>query len=152
MKLIDILKQSALGGLFAIAAIGSSVLGYWAQDRDLPVQSKLVEVIAPAYPGGKLLVRWQVFRDRACSATKQELILDVGSVRWILPETHFSAPPGQMGWDTFVSQSELPKEIPVGEASLRVSISYQCNPVHAIWPITNNIPDAHFTILPAPKK
>lgn len=147
-----LIKRAALGVLFTIAAAGSATIGYWVQDRDLPVQSKLIEVIAPAYQGGKLLVRWQVFRDRACSALKQEVVLDAGNVRYILSEVRYPGPPGPLGFDTFISQSELPKEIPVGDATLRVSLTYVCNPVHVIWPLINTIPDTHFTILPKPPK
>lgn len=125
------------------------VLGYWTQDRALPVESRFVDVVGPVRPGGPLLVRWVVNRKRACGATKQELVIDIGGVRWVLPTHFFPAPPGPMGPDTYISQTPIPAEVPTGAASLRVNLAYTCNPVQSIWPVQDtSIAPIPFDIVP----
>ena len=145
------MKRFWLASAFSVAAGAASVLGYWAQQRELPVQSKVIEVVGPAHPGGKVLVRWAVYRDSSCATTKQELAIDVNGLRWVLKAIYYKQAMGPMGFDNFVSQTELPADIPTGEARLRVSLAYVCNPLHTIWPVINQVPDIPFTITPRPK-
>lgn len=146
------MRRFLLALLFSALAIASTTVGYWTQQRDLPVQSKVIEVVGPTYPGGRLLVRWQVYREDSCAATKQEIIIDAGNVRWVLKAIYFPQPPGGPGFDNFISQTELPSDIPLGDATLRVSIAFVCNPVHLLWPVVNRIPDIPFTVIPRPKE
>lgn len=136
--------------VFASVALGwSGLLGYWMQDRALPVDSHFVEVVGPVHRNGRLLIRWDVFRLRACQATRGDIVLDAGGVRWVLAEQHFPDPPGPMGKDGYVSQTPLPEGIPVGRARLHVSLSYVCNPTQYLFPIRDpSIPEIPFDILP----
>jgi hypothetical protein len=144
------ITRIALSALLMAAAVFASVFGFWFQARTLPVQSRVVEVLGPAYPGGKLLVRWKVYRAESCAADKQELIFDVDGLRWVLIETHFQTAPGPLGFDEYTTQTPLPADLPVGIATLRVSLSYVCNPVHKLWPVVDRIPDIPVKILARP--
>lgn len=144
------MKRMAITLLFAVVLAATAIMGFWTQSRNLPVQSQFVDIVGPAHPGGKLLVRWQVFRERSCKATKQELIIDIAGVRWIVAKQEFSAAPGPMGFDQFVTQTELPRDIPIGIAVLRVVLAYQCNPVHMLWPVIDRSPDIPFVISAVP--
>lgn len=141
------MKHFFLALILSVGAIIATAVGYWTQSRDLPVESRMIEVVGPVYRGGKLLVRWQVYRSRACHATKTEFVIDVGGVRWTMSERVYESPPGPLGLDTFISQTDVPEGIPAGLATLRVIFSYMCNPVHRIWPVVNNMPDMPIFIL-----
>lgn len=140
------MRRFLLACLFSAAAIGSTTGGYWVQDRDLPVQVEFKEIVGPTRPGGKLRVRWQVYRDRLCATTKQEIIIDMGNSRWVLPAQFSPQPLGGLGFDAFISQTDLPPDIPPGDASLRVVLSYVCNPLHMAWPVVNRLPPIRFRI------
>jgi hypothetical protein len=136
--------------LVSLIAFWAGLVGFWAQDRREPVRGKAVEVLAPVYPGGRLLVRWDVERERACSATRQELIIDVKGVRWFISQQFYSGPAGPMGRDSFITQTAIPSDIPIGAARLRVVIAYVCNPTHYLWPITAASAEVPFDIVARP--
>jgi hypothetical protein len=144
--MIRLLKALVMATGVSVAAVA----GFWTQDREIPVQSKAVEIVGPVYPGGKVLVRWNVFRERACRATRQDLVIDVNSLRWIVASMSFDGPPGPLGFDTYVTATALPIDIPTGPAVLRVTLTYKCNPIHDFWPVVSQTPDIPITILPRP--
>jgi hypothetical protein len=138
--------------LLVICASLGAVIGLWAADRTIPVRrTARVVVMGDAHPGGKLLLRWKVTRDRSCASTKQEVIVESNTgVRWPLPQQlRLLAAPGPVGVrDVFVTQTELPEEIEPGPALLRVVLTYECNPIHKLVPITDIVPDVPFLISP----
>lgn len=132
--------------LLSLIAFWSGLVGFWVQDRAVPVKGKAVDIVGPVYPGGRLLVRWNVHRDRACAATRQELIVDVQGVRWLIAAQTYSGPAGPLGDDSFITQTPLPADIPTGAATMRVTLSFVCNPIHRLWPIVSTAPDLPFRI------
>jgi hypothetical protein len=106
-----------------------AILGLLARDRELPVRRlATIEVVGTAQPRRKLRIRWTVMPDRACAATKQEFIVDTGSMRWILPQRVSMLPEPVGVIDTFITQMELSLDVPPGPARLRVLFAYVCTP------------------------
>lgn len=136
--------------LVSLIAFWAGLVGFWVQDRTAPVSGKAVEIVGPVHPGGRLLVRWNVHRERACGATRQELIIDVQGVRWLIAAQSYAGPAGPLGEDSFITQTPLPPDIPTGAAKLRVTLSYVCNPVHRLWPIVATTPEVPFEITARP--
>lgn len=145
-----VLSYAMTGAVFALVSFWAGLTGYWTQDRAVPVRGKAVEIIGPTYPGGRLLIRWDVVRERACSSTRQELIIDAQGTRWLIQPQTYAGPAGPLGPDSFVTQTALPPDIPEGPARLRVTLAYTCNPVHRIWPVVATSPEVDFEITARP--
>jgi hypothetical protein len=101
----------------------SAVLGYWAQDRSLPI-TVLSEVAEPDVFDGK-------------------------RTRHRLPTEEFLTAPGPVGLDEFAIPIEITKAMAGGKAHYRSVRSYYCNPLQRIltWPIIVIPPDAEFEIV-----
>lgn len=118
-----------------VIATGVQVFA-WAADREVPVQAEILGIVGPTHPCGTLRVRIRVFRLKTFSATKQQIVLDAGGQRWIIPAENFPSPAGEIGKpDEFVTQTAIPCEIRLGEAELRIQNSFAMNPVHYFWPV-----------------
>lgn len=123
-----------IGFVFAIAA-------YWAMDRDPPFHMGSYTVFNAAR-GNTLFVNADVQRDisRGCTATFSRYIFDSKRVRHDLGGGAYMGAagiaamehdaPGQLRIAVIV-----PPGAAIGRAQLITSIEYQCNPVHALWPI-----------------
>jgi hypothetical protein len=141
-----VIKTLVMTCAIAVAAVA----GYWTQQRGLPVASKAIEVMGPVFPGGKVVVRWQVYRTMACRVGRQDLIIDINSLRWVVASQTFEGPPGPLGFDTYMTATPVPADLPIGNALLRVILNYECNPIHRFWPIVDRTPNIPIVILPGP--
>jgi hypothetical protein len=128
----------------------SAVLGYWAQDRSLPI-TVLSEVAEPERVRTEdiLRVRYQLRRHRMCSVILEQDVFDGKRTRHRLPTEEFLTAPGPVGLDEFAIPIEITKAMAGGKAHYRSVRSYYCNPLQRIltWPIIVIPPDAEFEIV-----
>lgn len=135
---------------FTLIGLGltAGMLGVWLGDREPPtVSAKLEPVVLRVPPGGNLNVRYSVYRTRSCPLRVERLLIDSQNVRYVLPATEFSAAPGPLGEDSYISMVPLPQGISEGTAHYRAITIYKCNPLHSIWPIVVTAPDVEFYVV-----
>lgn len=131
----------------AFAAIIGGVLGRWISDREPPTFIRRVEVLlVNPVPGGEVHVRYHVVRDRACATKVERVLFDAQQLRIPLPSREFSTSPGPVGEDSYVVSVPLSASMTPGPAIYRIATSYECNPLHSLWPIVVPSSDVHFEI------
>lgn len=117
----------------------AGVLGLWIADREPPTFIHYDQTRAEqdsVRPGETLRVRISGYRFRACAISVSRVLYDANGTRWPVPPQNFPEPPGSLGEATFAEPVAVPCEAAVGRASYWRQTSYECNPVHWVWPIT----------------
>lgn len=135
--------------------VASGVLGYWAQERDEPIQILREEIEnLDVHPGEILRVRYEIIRKKNCSVRLEQVLFDAQRTRFILPENEYTAAPGGVGEDTFVIPVEVPEKMGAGRASYRAVRSYICNPLQRFlnWPVIVVAQDVSFNVTSVPKE
>lgn len=137
--------------VIAPSALVGGVLGLWIADREPPVASTVQQVVnEPIRPGAELLVRYTVVRYRSCASQVDRLLSDAQGVRYVLDDLEFKAAPGPLGEATYTSPVPIPRTFGQGVGRYRVSVTYICNPVHRLWPITVQSREIAFMVEGAP--
>lgn len=132
---------------FLTIGTAAGFLGVWLGDKEPPtISAELKPVSISVPPGGDLRVRYTVFRTRSCPLKVERMLFDSTGTRYILPSTEFSAAPGPLGKDSYISIVPLPVNIAAGKAKYRAITTYRCNPIHSIWPIVTTAPDVEFEV------
>lgn len=126
----------------AMLAVGGAVIGYWAFDRKLP--TTFVKLKETTQDGQVVLLVQTVERSRACDT---DVVL-----RYIespLGSRLYLEMPNLSKAEMVKMQRESPNEVrlllflpianlaPPGDWIYHVGIEYRCNPIHALWPITD---------------
>lgn len=121
---------------YAASGIFAGTLGFWLQDRELPIISLASQVLTPEVrPGSDLQIQWKVYRRRAgCPATAIHVLRDSAGHREII-ERVTPGLLGSLGEETFISRYTLPNTFVSGPGTHTLTRSYRCNPIHAWWPI-----------------
>lgn len=127
-------------------------LAIWALDRHPPFEILNVEP-ATVEPGQAVYLKAQVRRDvdRNCSVQYTRHIYDGANFRHDLEgvqrmnseaiRTMDARAPGQLNLTIRVPSNAAP-----GNASLVTALDYECNPLHAMWPI-HVVSEMRFTIM-----
>lgn len=121
-----------------VLLIASVVLGYWAFDRRVPVEVTGRVVVPPTKVGGSIVIASEITRHRVCFTRIERVLLDALRRRFVF-EPQESVAMGAAGPDDFRSVMPVPKDAEPGGATVRFAISWQCNPLHVLWPITRVI-------------
>lgn len=123
-----------------------SVVGaLWVNDRAPPVETIRQEALNSPKPGEELVVLYEVVRTRQCAAMIERTIFDGQNGRHLLPDIGRLAA-GPIGRQEYQVKPRIPENAEPGPSRYRVTISYKCNPLHVVWPITVLAADVMFTI------
>lgn len=136
------------GFVLAFVAFWFGAFGIWFGDRDPPVE-QIGNIIFPneVAAGDQLTLESDVIRKRQCYTLLERHIVDSQKVRWNYPDIDFRAV-GPIGKDHYKQFIEVPKDANPGPARLYITISWQCNPFHILWPIVDALQPIEFKILP----
>lgn len=133
-------------------AILAGTLGSWVGDRDLPTIQVTAEIITPTgKQGDRVLVHEVVDRRKPCALQVERIMTDSRKVRYTLEDLVFSAPPGGVGRDEYVTPIPIPVSMELGPATVRVNKLYRCNPVHWLWPILSDRLEFNFEVVAGPE-
>jgi hypothetical protein len=136
--------------IIAVIAVGlSALLGYWASDREPPVELRSVEPVQTSVPpGGVLKLKYQLVRKRVCRVHLEQLIYDADNTRVAEADEDYYSAPGSIGAESFALQIRVPYEASEGQARYRSFRTYYCNPLHTWfdWPIVVGSADINFEI------
>lgn len=123
---------------FVFAAAVAAVLGTMLAERDPPVRIHSAVVATPEVAtGGILEVEYNVHRDRLCDTTFSRTWRDEDAPPNRVVQTWTLTPGGdKLGPDTYISPSRVPDALHPGDITTTVVMSYRCNVIHDIWPIT----------------
>lgn len=118
-----------------------------AADRRVPLEVEertlLTEVVPP---GGEVLLRVTVDRERnTCDTSVYPTIYDGIGYEWKLPEDRRPAF-GPAGPDTRLAHYPVPPGAAEGAAKLRIVVTFRCNYMHYVLPVTLVLPDVPFEI------
>lgn len=137
---------------FIIAAIMICIagpFGWFMFDRESPVAIIEQTDLTSTVPAGSYLEYKQVIlRDRLCDTTITRRLIDGAGVLHQFEPVH-SATGGSLAWpdpETRIIRVQIPDNTNPGDATLQVSASFKCNPIHNFWPINVQLPDHRFTI------
>lgn len=132
--------------LAALSIATFLTLSWWGLDRALPVDQRENVAMGPVVAGEDALIRSTVIRNRRCFTTLERYVFDAARIRFVIEPQSFSAV-GPLGVaDTFSQHVPIPANARPGEGTVRFVISWQCNPLHSVWPIVSSI-DLPITIL-----
>jgi hypothetical protein len=122
--------------LVGLSAI-SGLLGLWTADRHMPVVILESTLLTPEVPAGEAArVRYTVIRTNQCRATVERYLVASDGLRFDLGYAIFPNGTGPTGRpDQYVREYIIPAAAPPGPARLVALACYQCNPIHAIWPV-----------------
>lgn len=130
-----------------VAAFWAAVAGYWSTQREAPVAQLLNVVETPVVHAGEQVVTRHIVERRAlCHTVVERTVIDSQRTRWALADLDFYAI-GALGRDEYKQATQVPNGAAPGPAVLRFALAWRCNPIHAAWPITYQVPDMHFTIV-----
>jgi len=122
-------------------------IGWCALDRTLPITVISDTVEGDVRAGGILVLRSELVRHRSCAMTVQQILIDGASYRHVLDDLNFDAAPGPLGHDVYRRAIVVRESAVPGYARFRIIVSWRCNPLHEIWPITITS-EASFMLLP----
>lgn len=135
-----------------LLTLGAASVLFFALDRTPPYGIVSVDP-AVARPGQTVTLRWSGLKDttRRCKMHVSRSLFDMRGDRVDYPMSYFSADvldhietltPGRRSLTIYVPETVAP-----GPVELVNTLNYECNRVHAIWPITVTtvLP---FTVLP----
>jgi hypothetical protein len=140
----------------AMIAICLGQIVVWAFDREPPFKLIGYSVERPVHPGGPLRITLSVQRDvsRACDVNITRYITDGRGFRYYLPQIELD----QRAIDELEKSMrdenrillQMPEDAAPGQAVYGNGLSYECNPVHKVWPIrmAYEIP---FDLTPTPR-
>lgn len=132
--------------LFFAASLGAiafvfGMLGLWVADREVPVvgiQSFVVN--NDVAPGQIVRVKTSAYRIRSCRTLVERYIIDSATTRFTFPDVDYINP-GPPGAVDAVFELVLPARVNPGVAIIKTNASWECNPVHRLWPIMDRQPD-----------
>lgn len=128
-------------------AVLAGLFGTWAGDRTPPIHiESVIAETKSVPPGGELKVRYTVNRVRSCTTRIQKMIQDAGGKYETSDDQEILAVLRPLGHDSYVSSTIIPKNFERGPAWYRSGRKYDCNPLHAFWPITVLVADIPFMI------
>jgi len=120
---------------FCVVVFCFGALGFWTADRKPPVEVLATDLITKEVaPGGELLVKRTVSRDRQCATKVDRIFVDSQGFRYVLDNQSFSIF-GPLGTDSYVTSTPVPMQMAKGPAKYYAAVEYNCNPVQAVWPI-----------------
>lgn len=120
-------------------------------DREPPVVVLSVEADLDEVPqGGQLIVRYTVERLRDCSQTTERTLWDGEGEQYRLDSSSRQST-GPLGVQSYRRVVPIPASAAAGLSRYRVVISYECNPMHRIWPIKLVVADIVFWIVVPPE-
>lgn len=128
---------------WAVIFICATITLYWALDRTPPIAMRSYTPFNAA-PGEYALVVIGLDRPdkrRDCSERSSKYLIDSQGVRHRIGSTETMSPAAvkhmrQFSPDSMKFKIYMPKSASPGPAILIADIEYQCNPVHALWPIS----------------
>jgi len=124
------------------------VVGSMAADRRLPVSVLKYELATPVVKAGADVGRRVgVVRYRRCETTAQVTIVDAAGERLAYAGVSLTSPGPLNVYDEYIQRVRVPQGAAVGKATLRVSVTYECNPFHQLWPIVFENPPLYFEIV-----
>lgn len=128
--------------LLALLILAVIPLTYWTFDRREPVEQLINEIEAPVRPGDSALVRSKVVRYRGCYTRFERYLFDGEGVRYAMDVMEFmrvgdNAVDGKP--DEFRQRIPVPPSARPGRGSIRFVVSWSCNPVQTVWPVTRII-------------
>lgn len=135
-----IVKIFFVASLSAIAFI-FGMLGLWVADRDVPVvgiQSLVLN--KDVAPGQIVRIETKAYRIRSCRTLVERFIIDSTTTRFMFPDIDYINP-GPPGPVDAVFELVLPARINPGVALIKTNASWECNPIHRVWPIIDRQPD-----------
>jgi hypothetical protein len=123
-------------------ALFAAVICWWAFDRRAPFDIIQYVEPPPAKPGQLLRFNFPVRRqlERECSVRFTRHIIDSSGVRSDYEANHFMNADSLRAMDRVMGPYvrnviTLPSSLAEGRAVLVTNVQYQCNPLHAWWPI-----------------
>jgi hypothetical protein len=118
-----------------VAAFVIAPVAWWIADRTPPVDILEYTIFPPKVQAGQTVYRvLKVDRHRLCEVDPDTVIIDGAKVRWQFEELPILAP-GSIGIDEYKRPVVIPLQAASGQAEMRTSATYICNPIHRIWPI-----------------
>lgn len=136
-----------------VVCLAAGVLGTMVADRDPPIETHSATVTNPeVLPGEMLVIRYKVNRTRSCFVQFSRTLRDSASPvhRVVLPDMIRYPGADPLGEDTYVSVVPIPENFSPGPAVYSTVALYQCNIVHALWPIVTPPRDLHFRVQKLP--
>lgn len=119
----------------AVALFIVAPIAWWIADRTPPVDMLEYSVFPAEVQAGQTVYRvLKVERHRLCEVDPDTIIIDGAKVRWQFEEPPILAP-GMIGIDEYKRPVVIPLQAAAGQAEMRTSATYVCNPIHRIWPI-----------------
>lgn len=138
------ISQHIGAALVAVTFVGTPV--YWLTDREVPVEIIEARVLNPNVAIDQdLLVYYEVDRHRVCPTIAQRTVYDGAGVE-IKYMPDIRAAFGPEGRDKSTFRLHIPPGASPGTARYRVVVSYFCNPMHRLFPLTVIRPVLYFTI------
>ena len=132
-KLLKITKMDGLA--FTVVAFIFAPLIWWAADRTPPIDVIRYGLIPKKVaPGATIYRDIEIIRLRHCETDPDTIMIDGARVRWNFEEPAITSP-GQLGHDHYRRPVVIPLQASPGQAQMRTTVTYICNPLHRIWPI-----------------
>lgn len=117
-------------------------IGLWSFDRREPVEQLVNEIEGPVKAGENAMVHSKVVRWRGCFTRFERYVYDGEGVRYAMETMEFT----RVGDtehdgkpDEFKQRIPVPPSARPGKGSIRFVISWSCNPVQSVWPVTRII-------------
>lgn len=127
-------------------------LGLAVGDRSFPTLVEHSELLTPhVRPGGEMLTRRSVDRQRLCHTTIERMMFDSRDVRFDLKEIGLGTivypnGSGPLGRDTFIGKQTVPSGMAPGPARYVALVCYRCNWLQWIWPLCEPPREQRFVV------
>lgn len=129
------------GMSLAAIAFLFGMLGLWVVDRDVPVVGiQATATNSDVAPGQIVRIKINAYRIRSCRTLIERYLEDSTITRFAFSDIDYinSGPPGHV--ETFI-ELVIPQRVNDGIALIKTNASWECNPVHRLWPIMDRQPD-----------
>lgn len=138
--------------LTIILVVAAARMGLVIGDRSTPTRIERTFLLTPSVvPGGELLTRRTVYRERLCHTTIERYMLDSRGVRFDLAEDGlgtivFPNGTGLLGRETFIGKQTVPPDMAPGPAKYVALTCYRCNWSQALHPVCEPAQERTFTV------
>lgn len=138
--------------LTTLLVIIAARMGLAVGDRTVPTRIEHTFLLTPTVaPGGELMTRRTVYRERLCPTTIERYMLDARGVRFDrakdgLGTAEFPNGTGLLGRETFIGRQTVPRDMAPGRATFVALTCYRCNWAQALWPLCEPAQERAFTV------
>lgn len=139
--------------LTVLLVVIAARMGLAVGDRSTPTRIERTFLLTPLVePGGELMTRRTVYRERLCPTTIERYMLDSRGVRFDraddgLGTIEFPNGTGVLGRETFIGKQTVPRGMAPGKAKYIAITCYRCNWAQALWPLCEPAQERAFTVV-----